>query len=134
MTDTIAEMLTQIRNAQMAGHENVTVRFSNLKMAIAIILEQEGFVSFSQKEKRGKFETIKIGLKYYMEPGNVRVGTIKGLEKISKLGKRVYVTKKDDTVVRNNFGISIISTSKGVMTGREAKKQGLGGEYICKVW
>lgn len=132
--DTIAEMLTQIRNAQMAQHSSVSVRFSKIKMALAKILEQEGFIEFAQKEKRGKFDLIKIGLKYYLEAGNIKVPAIRGLEKVSKLGKRVYVSRKDNIRVKNNFGVSIISTSQGVMTGADSKKQGLGGEYICKVW
>jgi len=131
--DTIAEMLTQIRNAQMAGHESAMVRYSKIKMAIAEILEKEGYINFAQKEKRGNADFIKLGLKYFMEAGNLKVPAINMLDKVSKLGKRVYVKKNDNIKVKNNFGISIISTSRGVMTGKEAKAQGLGGEYICKV-
>ncbi|MFZ5982204.1 MAG: 30S ribosomal protein S8 [Patescibacteria group bacterium] len=132
--DTIAEMLTKIRNAQGAEHASVWVRFSNVKLALAKILEKEGFVELVERETDGKAEIIRIKLKYYPASGNKKLPAIQGISRVSKLGKRVYVGKKEIQKVKNNFGISIISTSKGLMTGEESKKAGLGGEYVCQVW
>lgn len=132
--DTIAEMLTTIRNAQRSGHSVVRIGFSNMKLAIAKILEKEGFVDSVEKEPQGKFEALKIGLRYYPASGNRKIPAIRGIERVSKLGRRVYVGKNDIKKVRNNYGIAIISTSKGLMTGEESKKSGLGGEYVCRVW
>lgn len=134
MTDTIAQMLTSIRNAQMAGHKEVKISASKLKLAIAKILEKEGFVEFAGVEQQNNFSVIKIGLKYHDISRTKRLPAIKGIERMSKEGQRVYIKKKEIRSIKNNYGIAIISTSKGVMTGGESKKLGLGGEYICKVW
>lgn len=132
--DKIADMLTQIRNAQMAGHSEVLMRASKLKLAIAKILEKEGFVNSVKVEKFENNEKIKVILKYHKISNTQKNPAIKGLKRISKGGQRIYVKNKDITKVKNNFGISIISTSRGIMTGEESKKLGLGGEYICEVW
>lgn len=134
MTDTIAQMLTTIRNAQMAGHKEATVSSSKLKLAVAKILEKEGFVEFANLNQENNFNVIKIGLKYHDVSRTKRVPAITGIERVSREGQRVYVKKKDIRKVKNNYGLAIISTSRGVMTGEESKKLGLGGEYICKVW
>ncbi len=131
--DKIAEMLTKIRNAQMAGHKEVTVRFSNFRFAVAKILEQEGFVEAVIRDKNEDDEFI-ITLKYYQVSQTQKTPAINKLKKVSKLGQRIYVKSKDIKKVKNNFGIAIVSTSKGVMTGNEARKMGLGGEYVCEVW
>jgi small subunit ribosomal protein S8 len=134
MTDTIAQMLTTIRNAQMAGHKEATINASKLKLAVIKILEKEGFIEFASSEQENNFSIIKIGLKYHTISRTKRLPAITGLERVSKEGQRVYIKKKDIKNVKNNYGLAIISTSKGVMTGEESKKFGLGGEYICRVW
>ncbi len=131
--DKIAEMLTQIRNAQVAGHKEVTIRFSKFKFALAKILEQEGFVESAIRSKK-ETEYFYITLKYYKVSQTQKAPAIKKLKKISRLGQRIYVKAKDIKKVKNDFGIAIISTSKGIMTGGKAHKMGLGGEYICEIW
>ncbi len=137
MLDPISDMLTRIRNAQKAGHSEVVFPFSNLKLAIAKILEKEGFsesVEMIKKDEENKFNRIKIVLKYEKIGNNKQTPVISEVKRISKEGKRIYLKKEDIKKVKNGFGISIISTSKGIMTGREARKLGLGGEYICEIW
>jgi small subunit ribosomal protein S8 len=134
MLDPIAEMLTRIRNAQVAGHRDVVFASSKLKLAISGILAKEGFIESVSKEKDESFENIKIALKYYKASNTQKLPAIKGIRRVSKEGQRIYVKSKDIRSVKNNFGISIISTPKGVMTGFEARKLGLGGEVICEVW
>jgi small subunit ribosomal protein S8 len=134
MLDPIAEMLTRIRNAQNAGHKEVVFPTSKLKLAIANILAKEGFVGDVSKEKGESFENVKIILKYYKVSNTQELPAIKGLRRVSKEGQRIYVKNKDIRSVKNNFGISIISTPQGVMTGFDARKLGLGGEVICEVW
>lgn len=132
--DTIANMLTKIRNAQLAGHKEVEIPASNLKMALAKILEKEGFVEKVSKEKKEHVEKIRIALKYIKVSDVKQDPAISGIVKVSKSGQRIYVKNKNVRSVKNNFGIAVISTPKGLMTDYEAKKSGLGGEYICKVW
>ena len=134
MLDPIAEMLTRIRNAQRAGHEDVVFPASNLKLAIAKIFEKEGFVESVVKEGSDKLESIKVKLKYYKISNTQKLPAIKGLRRVSKEGQRIYVKNKDIKTVKNNFGVAVLSTPKGIMTGFEARKQGLGGEMICEIW
>lgn len=135
MLDPIAEMLTRIRNAQRAGHEDVSFPASNLKLAIAKIFEKEGFVEAVDKEKTdNSIENIKIKLKYYKVSNTQKLPAIKGLKRVSKEGQRIYVKNKEIKPVKNNFGVAIISTPKGVMTGFDARKLGLGGEVVCEIW
>lgn len=133
--DKVADMLTHIRNAQMAGHNEVLISASKLKLSIAKILEKEGFVSSAQLEKtNNNLNRIRIGLKYYSISNTRKTPAIKGLRRMSKEGQRIYMKNKEIRSVKNKYGIAIISTSKGIMTGEESKKMGLGGEYICEVW
>jgi small subunit ribosomal protein S8 len=134
MADNISEMLTQIRNAQKAGLLEVCMRVSKLKLAIAKILEKEGFIESFLQEKRGDHDFVKIYLKYFRISNTKNNPAIKEIKKISKQGQRIYLRNKDIKDVKNKYGIVIISTSKGVMTGTEAKKSGLGGECLCEVW
>lgn len=135
MLDPISEMLTRIRNAQRAGLKEVSFGASKLKLAIAKILEKEGFIEFVSKEKSGSNkENIKLGLKYYSDSRTKKSPAISGIERKSREGQRIYVGREGIKKVKNNYGISIISTSKGVMTGEEARRSNLGGEYICEVW
>jgi small subunit ribosomal protein S8 len=132
--DTIAEMLTRIRNAQGAGKKEVLVKASKLKLAIANILEKEGFIESVSEEDIDNLKNIRIGLKYYKISNTQKLPAIKQIKRVSKEGQRIYIQNKEIKNVKNKFGIAIISTSKGVMTGAEARKNGLGGEYICEVW
>ncbi len=129
VTDPIADMLTRIRNALMVRHDSVLVPASRIKLAIAKILKEEGFIS--NYEVVGKpHRTIKIQLRY-MEDNKP---AISGLRRISKPGLRIYASKKEIPRVYGGLGISILSTSTGLKTGQQAWKQGGGGEILCFVW
>lgn len=129
MTDPIADMLTRIRNANRQHHETVMVPASKLKVDIAEILKNEGFIKGYKVEGEGPIKNIVITLKYR---GNERV--ITDLKRISKPGLRVYADADNMPSVLNGLGIAIVSTSKGVMTSRDAKKQRLGGEVLAYIW
>ncbi len=132
--DTIAQMLTKIRNAQRAGKKDVLIGASNLKLTIARVLEKESFIQAVSEEVGQKGKNLKIDLKYYRISNARKIPAIKDIQKISREGQRIYVKNKEIKNVRNNFGVAIISTPRGIMTGAEAKKSGLGGEHICNVW
>lgn len=130
-TDPIADMLTRIRNGLTAEHESVNVPCSKVKVEIARILKQEGYiVDYSVEGETAKDKTIVITLKYGPEKQKV----ITGLKRISKPGLRVYAQANDVPRVLNGLGTAIISTSKGLMTDRDARKQNLGGEVVAYVW
>lgn len=129
MTDVIADMLTRIRNALAAKHETVEIPASNTKKAIADILLKEGYVSDVKVEEDGVQGTIVITLKY--EKGQK---VISGLKRVSKPGLRVYVGTDEVPQVLGGLGIAILSTSKGIMTGKDAKKAHQGGEVLAYVW
>ena len=129
MTDPIADMLTRIRNANQAKHENVTMPASRLKLEILAVLKNEGYISEYEKIEDGKQGVIKVTLKY-----NNKDRVIKGLKKISKPGLRVYAKSSELPQVLNGLGVAIISTSNGIMTDREARSKKLGGEVIAFVW
>lgn len=131
--DKIAEMLTKIRNAQMAGHKEVEIKFSKFKFALAEILKKEGFIEEVSYDKEG-LGAIRIVLKYFQVSNTEKAPAIRGLKKVSKCGQRIYMKSKEIKTVKNDFGISIVSTSKGVMTGSDSRKLGLGGECICEIW
>ena len=135
VTDPIADMLTRIRNALAAGHTMTAVPSSNLKVAIAKILKDEGFVNgFEVVDGTAAGEKIlRIRLKYVGERRQRR-SVITGLERVSRPGRRVYTGKKDIPWVLSGMGIAIVSTPKGVMTGQRARQRGVGGEVLCKVW
>jgi small subunit ribosomal protein S8 len=133
MTDPIADMLTRIRNATLARHTRVDVPASTLKLEIARILEKEGYIqAFKVVEpKEGAVQkSIRISLKY--GPRGERV--ITGIERVSRPGRRVYFGTADVPSVFGGLGTSILTTSRGVMTGREARREGVGGEVLCNVW
>ncbi|NMA54468.1 MAG: 30S ribosomal protein S8 [Firmicutes bacterium] len=130
MTDPIADMLTRIRNANIAGHETVEIPQSQIKRSMAEILKAEGFVRDCDYIKDDKQGIIKIYLKY--GPNQERVLT--GLKRISKPGLRVYVGRQDIPRVLQGLGIAILSTPKGVMSDKQARREGVGGEVICYVW
>ena len=131
MTDPIADMLTRIRNGLQAQHETVEIPASKMKIEIARILKQEGFIdNYSVAGQTAKEKTITIVLKY--GPNKQRV--ITGLKRISKPGLRVYAKGDNVPRVLNGLGVAIISTSKGLMADRDARKQNLGGEVVAYVW
>lgn len=134
MLDPIADMLTRIRNAQMAKHKEVLVPFSKLKMSIAQILQQRNFIDSVKKDDSGSFPVLKIALKYDVVSNTEKNPAIREIRRVSRQGQRIYVKKDGIKRVKNGYGISILSTSKGVMTGEKAKGLGLGGELICEVW
>ncbi|TAN62432.1 30S ribosomal protein S8 [bacterium] len=130
MTDPIADMLTKVRNAIQARHKDVSVTLSNVKKDIARILKEEGYIKDFSIVKDGVKSTIKIQLKYSQAKKNA----ISNIKRISKPGLRVYVGKEEIPKVLNGLGISIVSTSKGLMTDKVAREQGVGGELLCTVF
>jgi small subunit ribosomal protein S8 len=130
MTDPIADMLTRIRNANNAGHKTVEIPASNEKKAIAGILLEEGYIKKAEYIDDDKQGIIKITMKY----GEDKARVIAGIKRISKPGLRVYAGKDDVPKVLNGLGVAIMSTSKGVITDKEARRAGVGGEVICYVW
>ncbi|MFO7995792.1 MAG: 30S ribosomal protein S8 [Dehalococcoidia bacterium] len=129
VTDPIADMLTRIRNAIMAGHDSVLVPSSQMKLSVVKILKEEGFLDRYEVLKGKPESMIKIYLKYTDDQP-----AILGLERVSKPGLRVYVERRKIPRVYGGLGIAILSTSKGIMTGQEAWRQHLGGEILCYVW
>ena len=129
MTDPVADMLNIIKNAQAVNHPTVEVSFSNLKYEIVKILEKYGFISGVEKKGRKNKKTIEITLKY-----DDKIPAISGLKKVSKPGQRIYVNTTQIKRVKDGHGIAVISTSKGLMADREAKKQKRGGEVLCEIW
>ena len=134
-SDPIADMLTRIRNALEAGHSTVSVPSSKLKLSIANILKEEGFVEdVSELTSEGLPQpTLHLTLKY-VGARRERRPVIAGLERVSKPGRRVYARRKDIPWVLSGMGVAILSTPQGVMTGARARKLGVGGEILCKVW
>ncbi|MCY6354707.1 30S ribosomal protein S8 [Clostridium sp. ZS2-4] len=129
MTDPIADMLTRIRNANIVRHQVVEVPSSNIKKSIANILFQEGYVKNVEEYADGAVPMLRLSLKY-----NQKERIITGLKRISKPGLRVYCKKDNIPKVLNGLGVALISTSKGIVVDREARKLGLGGEVICYIW
>lgn len=130
ITDKIADMLTRIRNASAAKHDTVDVPASNMKKAIAQILLDEGYIKSFQVIDDGKQGIIRITLKY----GVGKEAVITGLKRVSKPGLRIYTSCKDMPAVMNGLGIAIMSTPKGIMTDKQARKENVGGEVLAFVW
>jgi small subunit ribosomal protein S8 len=130
MTDPLADMLTRIRNAQQAGHRDLTIPASRLKQEVAAVLKSEGYIQDAVKVEDKKQGLIKITIKY----GPTREAVIREIKRVSKPGCRRYVAKDDIPRVLNGLGIAILSTSKGVMTDRKARELGVGGELLCTVY
>ena len=131
MSDPIADMLTRIRNANTAKHDTVEIPASKMKTAIAEILLKEGFIKAYDNKEEGSFSTIVITLKY---GANKNEKIITGLKRISKPGLRVYAGAEELPKVLGGLGIAIISTNKGLLTDKEARKQNVGGEVLAFVW
>ena len=130
MSDVIADMLTRIRNAGTARHETVDIPASNMKKAIADILLEEGYVKGVQVIEDGRQGIIRVTLKY----GQGKKNTTHGIRRVSKPGLRIYSNCEDMPKVMNGLGIAIVSTSKGIMTDKRARKENVGGEIIAFVW
>ncbi len=130
VTDPIADMLTRIRNANAAGHDQVSVPASKLKAEIARILKEEGFIQEWTWVHDGPQGTLRITLKY----GPKRERVLRGIRRVSKPGLRVYVRRPEIPRVRGGLGIAILSTSRGILTDRQARRLGVGGEVLCYVW
>ena len=130
ITDPIADLLTRIRNANTANHQTVDIPASKMKKAVAQILVDEGFVSALEELKDGPQGTLRVQLKYGPEKEKV----ITGLRRISRPGLRVYTTKTEIPRVLGGLGLVIMSTSKGIMSGKRAKREGFGGEVLAYVW
>ena len=129
MTDPITDMLNQIRNAQAVAKTEVVLPFSNLKNEIALMLVKKDFLDDAKKVVKGKSKMLKISLKY-----KNGLPTIEGLRRVSKPGQRIYLGVNDIKKVKGGVGLSVISTSKGLMTNSQAKKAKLGGEVLLEVW
>jgi small subunit ribosomal protein S8 len=130
MTDPIADFLTRIRNALLAKHETTEIPASKLKWRLAEILMAEGYIAAAQQVGEGHHKKIRIGLKY--DRGEVSV--IQSLQRISKPGRRVYVTADQLPRVLNGLGVAVISTSQGMLSDRECRRLHVGGEVMCQVW
>ena len=130
VTDPLADMLTRIRNASMVKHSKVDVPASKMKISVAKILKSEGYIKNYKLLKDRKDGILRIYLKY----DGYNEGVIMGLKRMSKPGRRLYVKKEDIPPVLNGMGIAVLSTSKGVLADREAKKLNVGGELLCSIW
>lgn len=130
VTDPLADMLTRIRNANMAKHGKVDIPASKLKISVAKILKDQGYVKNYKLIKDRRHGILRVYLKY--DQGND--GVITGLRRLSKPGRRLYVTTKEIPSILNGLGISILSTSKGVLSDREARELSVGGELLCSIW
>lgn len=131
LTDPVSDMLTRIRNAALARHERLTFPASRLKRNLAEILVSEGYISSVADDVDAKGRPqITLVLKY----GRDRAPAIEGLRRVSRPGRRVYTASDNINKVRNGLGISVLSTSRGVMSDREARRHGVGGEVLCEVW
>lgn len=130
VVDPIADFLTRVRNAHLASHETVSIPHSKVKESMARILKEEGYVAAYKVEENGPFKTISLVLKYVGD----REPAVRVLKRISKPGRRVYVNKDEIPAVLGGLGINVLSTSKGLLTGKNARKEGLGGELLFEVY
>ena len=130
LTDPVADFLTRIRNSMRAHHQKLDVPASKLKAEIARILKEEGYIANYKPTEEGGMKVLRVYLKYTTNNESV----IRDLKRVSRPGCRVYQGKNDIRRVQGGFGISILTTPKGVMTGRQARREGVGGELLCEVW
>jgi small subunit ribosomal protein S8 len=133
LTDPISDMLTRIRNANLARHERVRIPASRLKRTIADVLKTEGYVNDVQVESADEstpHDTLTLVLKY----GHDRVPAIEGIRRVSRPGRRIYVRAQEIPKIKSGLGIAVLSTSRGIMSDRQARKAGVGGELLCEVW
>jgi len=130
LTDPVADMLTRIRNACRAQHKTVDVPSSKMKEAIAQLLKREGYIEDWEVVPDNKQNVLRVRLKYLEDKRNA----IEGIRRVSKPSIRVYVTRKEIRPVRKHMGVAILSTTQGILTDREARAKGVGGEVLCEVW
>jgi len=130
MSDPISDMLTRIRNAQSVRRRFVMMPYSGIKEAIGHVLVEEGFVSRVEKVEEGRFPSLRLYLRY----ADDKTPVIQGLKRVSKPGCRIYTKREDISWVRYGLGTVILSTPRGVVSGRQARKLGVGGEVLCEVW
>ncbi len=133
MTDPIADMLTRIRNAALARHDRVRLPASRLKRTIADVLKAEGYVAevaIEAADDTAVTDTLTLTLKY----GRDRAPAIEGIRRVSRPGRRIYVRAQEIPQVRSGLGIAVLSTSRGIMSDRQARKAGVGGELLCEIW
>jgi len=133
MTDPFADMLTRIRNATQAGHRRVEIPASNVKRAVAELLVKQGYVEKFEELSDNPQGTLRLFLKYYTRDGQ-RVGVIEGIRRVSRPGRRVFAGKENIPKVCGGYGISILSTNQGILTGHQCRMRGIGGEVLCEVW
>ena len=129
VTDTIADFITQIRNAGQAKHKSVDIPCSNTKLGIAAIMKDQGYISDYEKIEEGNRNYIRITLRYYQ-----RIPAFNEMQRVSKPGRRVYSPADKLPRVKNGLGVAIISTSKGIMSDKQARKLNIGGELLCTIW
>lgn len=130
LTDTVADMLTRLRNANMALHDTVEMPSSKLRVEIARVLQEEGYIASYEVQDAGVGKTLVVNLKYDKQRRRV----ISGLKRISRPGRRVYADRTNIPRIIGGMGIAIMSTSSGVISGHEAARRGIGGEVLCSVW
>jgi len=133
MTDPVADMLTRIRNATIAGHRRVDIPASKTKTAVAKVLLEQGYVQNVQEIDEGPQGLVRIGLKYFERDGK-SLGVIEGIRRVSKPGRRMYANKDSIPKVRGGYGIAIVSTNQGIMTDHQCRRNGVGGEILCEIW
>jgi small subunit ribosomal protein S8 len=133
MTDPIADILTRIRNAVQAGHRRVEIPASNQKRAIAQLLVQQGYVDKIEEIDNNAQGSLRLFLKYYNREGQ-QVGVIEGIRRVSRPGRRIFAGKDNIPKVCGGYGIAILSTNQGVLTGHQCRVRGIGGEVLCEVW
>lgn len=129
-SDPLSDLLTRLKNGMRAGHERVDVPSSRVKEAVLKVLEEEGFVASFRKVQEGGRPVLRVGLKYDHEGEPI----VTGLERVSRPGRRVYARADEIPKVLGGLGVSIVSTSKGIVTDRAARQSGLGGEVLCNIW
>ena len=133
MTDPIADMLTRIRNGIQAGQRKVDVPKSNTKLALATVLQEQGYIQKIDEIDENSQGTLRLYLKYYNRDGQ-RTGVIEGIRRVSRPGRRIFAGKDRIPKVCGGYGISILSTNEGILTGHQCRMRGVGGEVLCEVW
>jgi small subunit ribosomal protein S8 len=133
MTDPIADMLTRIRNAIQAGHRKVEIPASSTKKALAVVLQEQGYINKFEEIHDSAQGTLLLYLKYYDRDGS-RIGVIEGIRRVSRPGRRIFAGKDAIPKVCGGYGITILSTNEGILTGHQCRKRGVGGEVLCEVW
>lgn len=133
MTDPIADMLTRIRNAITAGHRRVEIPASNVKRDVAKLLVEQGYIAKFEEVDENTQGVLRLYLKYYVRDGK-QTGVIEGIKRVSRPGRRIFAGKDNIPKVCGGYGISILSTNQGILTGHQCRMRGIGGEVLCEVW